>query len=170
MWRNDVYNMFCHHIRSVIIPEFTPYLPLCDFDDWISSAARICNMGHERFMDTASHIARCTKDQDELFPCYKGLYMAWLSWGLVSAGRVWNQSFITDGSNLRTLYYRIKKCSLRLYDHLLQTCRHGPPVVQIIQDLRAVLMIDGPAMFSWGPIWHQNHLMLEKLGQQVDHC
>ena len=75
MWRRDVYAMFCHQVRSVIVPVFTPHLPLCNFGDWVSSAARICNMGYRRFMDTASHIAQCTKDRDELFLCYKGLYM-----------------------------------------------------------------------------------------------
>ena len=64
IWRKDVYAMFCHQVKSVIIPVFTPFLPLCDFGDWIRSAARICNMGYDRFKDTASHIARCTKEND----------------------------------------------------------------------------------------------------------
>ena len=169
IWRRDVYAMFCHQVRSVIVPVFTPHLPLCNFGDWVSSAARICNMGYLRFMDTASHIARCTKDRDELFPCYKGLYMNWLSWGLVTAGHVWQSGSWTYWPYLRTVYRRIKTCVPLVYDHLCQTCRHGPPVVQLIQDLRTVLMIDVPAMFSFGPLWHRNHLVYKRI-MHVNHC
>ena len=170
IWRRDVYAMFCHQVRSVIIPVFIPHLPLCDLGDWIRSAVRICNLGYHRFMDTASHIARCTKDRDELFPCYKGLLLARTSWGLVSAGRVWNAGSDKHGYQIRTVYNRVKTCAPHVYDHLRQTCRHGPPVVQLIQNLRTVLMIDVKAMFSYGPFWHGSHLKFMKLGTHVNHC
>ena len=170
MWRRDVYALFCHQVKTAIIPEFTPYLPLCDLDEYIRSASRICKMGYDMFMDTASHIARCTKDQDELFPCYKGVYMDGLSWGLVSAGRVWDYHSLIDGSHLRTVYKRIKRCIPLLYDHLRRTCKHGNSVVQLIQDLRIVLMMNAPAMYSTGSIWHQVHLKYERVGILVDHC
>ena len=169
-WRRDVYAMFCHQVRSVIIPVFTPHLPLCDLGDWKRSAARICNMGYQRFMDTASHIARCTKDQDELFPCYKGLYMGPLPWGLVLAGRMWDYIFNFNGMPLRIVYDRIKTCVPHVYDHLRQTCRRGPPVVQLIQDLRVTLMIDVPSMSSRGPAWFVNHIKMMRLGIHVNHC
>ena len=170
IWRRDVYNMFCHYVMTVFIPEVTPHLPICDFGDWVRSAARICNMGYDRFMDMASHIARCTKDQDELFPCYKGLKMGLFSWGLVSAGRMWQYDTDLDGSKLRIAYNRIKTCVPRLYDHLRQTCRHGPPVVRLIQDLRTVLMIDVPAIFSWGLVWRSTHFNYMTFGIHVDQC
>ena len=172
MWRSGVYDMFCHKVKTHIIPVFTPHLPLCDFDDWIRSASRICNMGYDTFMDTASHIARCTKDQDELFPCYKGLYMGLLSWGLVSAGRIWNSGTgpLRYGPRLRTVYERMNNCIPRLYDHLRQTCRYGPPVVQLIQDLRVVLMIHAPAMFSMGPFWQKCHKKYVEEGVKVNRC
>ena len=171
IWRRDVYAMFCHQVRSAIIPVFTPNLPLCDFSKWMRSASRICNMGYLRFMDTASHIARCTKDHNELFPCYKGLLMARISWGLVSAGLVWNSVSNDYAPYLSTVYNQVKSCVPLVYDHLRQTCRHGPPVVQLIQDLRAVLMIDATAMLSYGSFWHEYHIMTEEAGLQVgDHC
>ena len=170
IWRRDVYAMFCHQVRNVIIPEFTPHLPLCDFGKYLRSAIRICKMGYGRFMDTASHIARCTKDEDELFPCYKGVYLDPLTWGLVSAGHVWKRGTGIDGSRLRTVYSQIKTCIPRLYDHLRHTCRHGPPVVQLIQDLRVVLMIDAPTIFSTGTLWHFCHLDYKKRRIHVNHC
>ena len=170
IWRRDVYAMFCHQVRSVTLPVLTPQLPLCELGNWVRSAARICNMGYDRFMDTASHIARCTKDKDELFPCYKGLYAGLLSWSLVSAGRIFHYDTFTDGLKWSTVYSRIKQCFPRLYDHLRHTCRHGPPVVQLIQDLRTVLKIDAPAMFSLGVYWHQAHLHFKRIGIRVNHC
>ena len=171
IWRRDVYAMFCHQVRSVIIPEFVPYLPFCDFGKYIRSAVRICYMGYDRFMSTSSHIARCTKDQDELFPCYKGLHLGPLSWGLISAGRGWmgDASGMVLESILHTVYKKIKTCVPRLYDHLRQTCRHGPAVVQLIQDLRVVLMIDAPAISSSGPLWHLTH-SYQKPEMQVNQC
>ena len=125
IWREGVYNMFCHKVINKFIPEVKPYLPLCDIGDWIRSAVRICNMGYGSFMDTASHIARCTKDEDKLFPCYKGAYMDYLSWGLVLAGRLW--SYVYRPPHLyRRVYNKTKICSSRLYDHLRQTCRSRP--------------------------------------------
>ena len=172
IWRRDVYAMFCHQVKSVIIPVFTPHLPLCDFGDWMRSASRICDMGYQMFMDTASHIARCTKDQDELFPCYKGLYIGSLSWGLVSAGRMWLYGY-KNGFSYRTVYNRVKSCVPHVYDHLRQspTCRPGPLlVVQLIQDLRVVLMIDVPAISSYGPLWHFARLTANRFGTKVNHC
>ena len=157
IWRRDVYYIFCHQVRSVIVPKFTLHLPLCDLGKWMRSAVNVCNMGYDRFMDTASHIPRCTHNQDELFPCYKGVQMARSSWGLVSAGRVWDFRRIDDESTLHKVYNRVKTCIPPLYDHLRQTCRHGAPVIQLIQDLRVVLMIDAPAMFSVGPFWRTNN-------------
>ena len=171
VWRRGVYAMFCHKVKNVIIPEVSPFLPFCNFDEWISSAARICNMGYQMFMDMSSHIARCTNDQDELFPCYKGVYMDHLSWGLISAGRNWE--FGTTGiyaGPYRQAYDKIKRCSLRLYDHLRQTCRHGPPVVQLIQDLRVVLQIDIPGIFSEEPIWKKDHWWMQQHRQHVNNC
>ena len=171
IWRRDVYAMFCHQVRNVIIPEFTPHLPLCDFGKYLRSAIRICKMGYGRFMGTASHIARCTKDEDVLFPCYKGLHLGPLVWGLVSAGRSWfgdSDDRILE-SALRTVYHRIKTCVPRLYEHLRHTCRHGPPVVQLIQDIRVVLMIDAPTISSNGLLWHFTHSFQEP-EIQVNHC
>ena len=95
--------------------------------------------------------------------------MNWLSWGLVTAGHVWQSGSWTYWPYLRTVYRRIKTCVPLVYDHLRQTCRHGPPVVQLIQDLRTVLMIDVPAMFSFGPLWHRNHLVYKRI-MHVNHC
>ena len=47
IWRRDVFNMFCHNVTNIIAPQLKPYLPLCDFDEWIESAERICNMGYD---------------------------------------------------------------------------------------------------------------------------
>ena len=173
IWRRDVYAIFCHQVKSVIIPVFTPHLPLCDFGDWMRSASRICDMGYQRFMDTASHIARCSKEKDELFPCYKGLYFGLLSRGLVSAGRMWHYGYVfKNGISSRTVYNRVKSCVPHVYDHLRQSpiCRRGPLLVQLIQDLRVVLMIDVPAISSSGPLWHWSHLKSNRLGIQVNHC
>ena len=172
MWRKDVYDMLCHQVRSVIIPEFTPHLPLCDFGDWMRSAVRICDMGYQRFTHTASHIARCTEEQDELFPCYKGLFMDRLSWGLVSTGRNWDFGYFnTLGLRYRQAYAQTKICSLRLYDHLSQTCKHGPPVVQLIQDIRVFLVIDVRGIMSDGMVsYHIAHLYMQALKQYVNQC
>ena len=172
MWRKDVYTMLCHQVRTVIIPEVTPHLPICDFDDWIRSAARICDMGYQRFTHTASHIARCTKDQDELFPCYKGLFMDRLSWGLVSTGRNWDFGHYNKvGLRYRQAHAQTKMCSLRLYDHLRETCRHGPPVVQLIQDIRVFLTIDVRGILSDGIVsWHNDSLNMKVLRQRVNQC
>ena len=173
IWREGVYNMFCHKVRKDFIPVARPHLPLCDIDDWISSVERICNMGYDRFMDTASHIARCTNDEDELFPCYKGAFMDWLSWGLVSVGRFWDygsNGVYGIGHTYPQVYNKAKMCSLLLYNHLRQTCRYGPRVVQLIQDLRVVLMIDVPAIFSMGILWSGEHAYLESMGIHLNHC
>ena len=172
VWREDVYTIFCHEAKNAIIPQVTPFLPFCNFDKWISSARRICNLGYQRFMDMSSHIARCTNDQDELFPCYKGVHLDRLSWGLLSAGRNWESGRIdTSFAGIYPqVYHKIKMCSLRLYNHLRQTCRHGPPVVQLIQDLRVVLQIDVSGIFSEAPIWEKDFLWMQQHRQHVNDC
>ena len=170
-WRRDVYGMFCQIVRNRIVPVMRPHLPLCNIGDRITSAVRICNMGYDKFMETSSHIARCTKNQDELFPCYKGMYMGYMSWGLVSAGRVLGYEYYSRlGHDLRSVYGPIKDCSRRLYDHLSQTCRHGRPVVQLIKDLRTVLMMDLPGIFSYGPFWDRGHAILKRYEIHVNQC
>ena len=44
IWRRDAFNMFCHKVTNIMAPQSEPYLPLCDFDEWIQSAERICYM------------------------------------------------------------------------------------------------------------------------------
>ena len=124
------------------------------------------------FMDMSSHIARCTNDQDELFPCYKGVHMDRLSWGLLSAGRNWEsrRTGTSYAGIYPQVYHKIKMCSLRLYDHLHQTCRHGPPVAQLIQDLRVVLQIDVTGIFSETPIWEKDFLWMQQHRQHVNNC
>ena len=143
IWRRDVSNMFCYQVTNIMAPQLEPYLPLCDFGEWIQSAERICNMGYDRFMDLAGHIEHCTDGKDELFPCYKGLYIDMkMSWGLLTASRLWHFAYIKNlGATYRAIYPRIKQCSKQVYDHLSKTCRHGPPVVRLIQDIRTVLSI-----------------------------
>ena len=132
IWRRDVFHMFCHKVTNIMAPQLEPYLPLCDFDEWIQSAERICNMGYDRFMDLAGHIEHCTDGKDELFPCYKGLYIdSKMSWGLLTASRLWRHAYDNNlGATYRAIYPRIKQCSVLVYDHLSKTCRHGPPVVR----------------------------------------
>ena len=126
-----------------------PYLPLCNFDEWIQSAERICNMGYDRFMDISAHIEHCTDGKDQLFPCYKGLYIdRTISWGLLTASRLWG-----FGGTYRSIYPRIKQCSKLVYDHLSKTCRHGPPVVRLIKDIRTVLSISQSDINNRGLIW-----------------
>ena len=173
IWREEVYKVFCHKVINDFIPVAKPHLPMCDIDDWITSVKRICKMKYDRFMDTASHIARCTNNEDELFPCYKGVFMDLLSWGLVTAGRVWEYSRIGSfglGNTFPRVYSKTKMCSPRLYDHLRQTCRYGPRVVRLIQDLRTVLIIDAPAIFSMGLAWSGEHEKMEAMRQHVNHC
>ena len=134
IWRRDLFNMFCHNVTFLVAPQLKPYLPLCDFDEWIESAERICNMGYDRMMDLAGHIEHCTDGKDELFPCYKGLYIdRMMSWGLITASRLWiYESPNKLGITFQAINPRIKQCSKLVYDHLSNTCRHGPPVVRLI--------------------------------------
>ena len=172
IWRRDVFNMFCHRVSNIMVPQLEPYLPLCDFDEWIQSAERICNMGYDRFMDLAGHIEHCTDGKDELFPCYKGLYIDMrMSWGMLTASRLWG---ITFGNNLgatnRAIYPRIKQCSKLVYDHLSKTCRHGPPLVRLIQDLRTVLSISQSDINSYGLAWQSAHQLMTDFGIYVLQC
>ena len=64
IWRRDVFNMFCHQVTNIMAPQLEPYLSLCDFDEWIQSAERICNMRYDRFMDLAGHIEHCTDEKE----------------------------------------------------------------------------------------------------------
>ena len=172
-WRRDLFNMFCHNVTFLVAPKLKPYLPLCDFDEWIESAERICNMGYDRMMDLAGHIEHCTDGKDELFPCYKGLYIDNLmSWGMITASRVWGYSFPNKlGTTYQVLYPRIKQCSKLVSDHLSNTCRHGPPVVRLIQDLRTVLMFNQHHIASGGLGWLDYHQdMIKRYNQHVGQC
>ena len=172
IWRRDVFNMFCHNITNIIAPQLEPYLPLCDFDEWIQSAERICNMGYDRFMDLAGHIEHCTDGKDQLFPCYKGLYIDMkMSWGLLTASRLWKVAYFDNlGATYRAIYPRIKQCSKLVYDHLSKTCRHGPPVVRLIQDIRTVLSISQSDIASMGQIWKEAHQSMTQWKQHVSKC
>ena len=133
IWRRDAFNMFCHKVTNIMAPQLEPYLPLCDFDEWIQSAERICYMGYDRFMDLAGHIEHCTDGKDELFPCYKGLYLdRRMSWGLLTASRLWSHAYVNNlGATYRAIYPRIKQCSKLVYDHLYKTCIVRRPEHQI---------------------------------------
>ena len=172
IWRREVFNLFCHQVNVVIAPQLEPILPLCDFDEWIQSAERICNMGYDRFMDIAGHIEHCTDGKDELFPCYKGLYIdTMMSWGLITASRVWTFYYGNDlGTIYRAVYPRIKECSKLVYDHLSRTCRHGPVVVRLIQDIRTVLSIGQSDINSHGLEWQTPHHIMTKDKQHVLQC
>ena len=171
-WRRDVFNMFCHQVTNIMAPQLEPYLPLCDFDEWIQSAERICNMGYDRFMDLAGHTEHCTDGKDELFPCYKGLYIDMqMSWGLLTASRLWwFASFNKLGATYRAIYPRIKQCSKLVYAHLSKTCRHGPPVVRLIQDIRTVLSISQSDINSHGLLWQVAHKYMKDDKAQVLQC
>ena len=172
IWRRDVFNLFCHQVTNIMAPQLEPYLPFCDFDEWIQSAERICNIGYDRFMDLAGHIDHCTDGKDELFPCYKGLYIdARMSWGLLTASRLWGfTSIVDEGATYRAIYPRIKQCSKLVYAHLSKTCRHGPPVVRLIQDIRTVLSISQSDVNSNGFIWHLSHKFQIDKKQLVFQC
>ena len=172
IWRRDVFNMFCYQVTNIMAPQLEPYLPLCDFDEWIQSAERICNMGYDRFMDLAGHIKHCTGGKDELLPCYKGLYIDnMMSWGLLTASRLWSFSSINNlGATYRAIYPRIKQCSKLVYDHLSKTCRHGPPVVRLIQDIRTVLSISLSDINSDGLMWQTEHQVMIQWKQYVLPC
>ena len=172
IWRRDVFNMFCHKVTNIMAPQLEPYLPLCDFDEWIQSAERICNMGYDRFMEIAGHIEHCTDGKDELFPCYKGLFIDMeMSWGLLTASRLWG-SFLENnlGATYRAIYPKIKQCSKLVYDHLSKTCRHGPPVVRLIQDIRTVLSISQSDINSHGLVWQNVHKIITAWKQYVLQC
>ena len=172
IWRRDVFNMFCHKVTNIMAPQLEPHLPLCDFAEWIQSAERICNMGYDRFMEIAGHIEHCTDGKDELFPCYKGLYIDMqMSWGLLTASRLWRISYINKlGATYRAIYPRIKQCSKLVYDHLSKTCRHGPPVVRLIQDIRTVLSISQSDINSEGMSWQSIHKIMTGWKQYILQC
>ena len=190
IWRRDVFNMFCHNVTNIMAPQLEPYLPLCDFAEWIQSAERICHMIYDRFIDLADHIEHCTDGKDELFPCYKGLYVdMYMSWGLLAASRLWASTNVTVGDGFhnlgavtvgdgyhnleatyRAIYPRIKQCSKLVYDHLSNTCRHGPPVVGLIQDIRTVLGISQSDISSHGMAWQIEHQFMIQLKQNVSQC
>ena len=172
IWRRDIFNMFCHQVTNIMAPQLEPLLPLCDFDEWIQSAGRICNMGYDRFMDLAGHIEHCTDGKDELFPCYKGLYInQYMSWGLLTASRLWSHGYVNNlGATYHAIYPRIKQCSKLVYDHLYKTCRHGPPVVRLIQDIRTVLSISQSDINSQGLGWQVAHQNMIQNKQYVLEC
>ena len=171
-WRRDLFNMFCHNVTFLVAPQLKPLLPLCDLNEWIESAERICNMGYDRMMDLAGHIEHCTDGKDELFPCYKGLYVdGWMSWGLITASRLWGYAYTNKlGITFQAIYPRIKQCSKLVYDHLSNTCRHGPPVVRLIQDLRTVLMFNQHHIASFGLSWLSGHQNMISYNQHVEQC
>ena len=124
-------------------------------------------------MDLAVHIEHCTDGKDELFPCYKGLYIDdYMSWGIITAGRLWAIEDANKlGSTYQEIYPRIMQCSKLVYDHLSNTCRHGPTVVRLIQDLRTVLMFNQHHIASIGLVWLEEHQdMINKFKQHVGHC
>ena len=172
-WRRDLFNMFCHNVTFLVAPQLKPYLPLCDLDEWIESAERICNMGYDRMMDLAGHIEHCTDGKDELFPCYKGLNIdTFMLWGMITASRLWDTRYINKfGITSKAIYPRIKQCSRLVYDHLSNTCKHGPPVVRLIQDLRTVLMFNQHHITSYGLQWLDEHQdMIKRFNQHVGQC
>ena len=172
IWRRDAFNIFCHEVTNIMVPQLELYLPLCDFDEWIQSVERICNMGYDRFMDLAGHIDHCTDGKDELFPCYKGLYVDLrMSWGLFTASRLMSYFCYNNlGATYCAIYPRIKQCSKLVYDHLSKTCRHGPPVVRLIQDIRTVLSISQSEINSHGLFWQLAHPFMIEWKQYVSQC
>ena len=155
VWRRNVFEMFCHQVTTDFERVAAPYLPQCDIGRWLGSAKRICGMGYQKMMDTASHIPRCTNNQDELFNCYKGIKMNFLTWGMVSGGRMWPMIHLSPyvGERKYEVYQWIKFCSKKIYDVLSQTCPGGVAVVELIQDLRIILKVDVAPMFSNGSGW-----------------
>ena len=175
IWRRDVFSMFCHKVNFMIAPQLEPHLPLCDFAEWIQSAKRICNMEYDKFMDMAGHMYHCTDGKDELFPCYKGLFLdRSFSWGLVTASRLWSNYYKNEnkiGAVYRAVYLRIKQCSYLVYDHLSRTCRFGSTVVTFIQDLRTVLYINQHYIASFGGEWRlERNLLEDEFHQYVEDC
>ena len=71
---------------------------------------------------------------------------------------------------LNAIYPRIKQCSKLVYDHLSKTCRHGPPVVRLIQDIRTVLSISQSDINSLGLAWQTNYEEMIEYGQYVLQC
>ena len=172
IWRRDLFDMFCHEVTNIIAPQLEPHLPLCDLAEWVQSAERICHLGYDKFMEIAGHIEHCTDGKDELFPCYKGFYIdTILSWGLLTASRLWFKAYGDNlGATFRAIYPRIKQCSKLVYDHLSKTCRHGPPVVRLIQDIRTVLSIGQSDINGRGLIWLNVHQLMIKWKQYVLQC
>ena len=171
VWRRDVFEMFCHQVITDFERVAAPYLPQCDIGRWLRSAKRICGMGYQKMMDNATHIPRCTNNQDELFSCYKGIKMNFLIWGMVSGGRMWPVIHLSPyfGARKYEVYQWIKFCSKKMYDVLSQTCRGGPAVVELIQDLRIILRIDVASMFSDGFAWEVLHKQAYRW-EQVGFC
>ena len=169
IWRRDVYKMFCHNISIGFETVVRPHLPLCDFDQWLDSSNRICNMGYNKLMKTAFHSPRCTDNKDELFKCYKGINMNCLSWNLISAGRSWKNILKChhQGDVHHAVYQQVKLCSHKVYDKLsrTRTCKPAPEVVKLIQDLRIVLRIDLASMFSNGKTWFYSNEQTKKYFQ-----
>ena len=161
--------MFCHNISIGFEAVVRPHLPLCDFDQWLDSSNRICNMGYNKLMKTAFHIPRCTDNKDELFKCYKGINMNCLSWNLISAGRSWKNILKChhQGDVHHAVYQQVKLCSHKVYDKLsrTRTCKPAPEVVKLIQDLRIVLRIDLASMFSNGKTWFYSNEQTKKYFQ-----
>ena len=172
IWERDLYSRFCFQIQNEMIPLVTPYLPICDIGQWILSASRICNMGFQRLNVTLTNMAMCTKNQDELFPCYKGVNQDLMSWGFISAGRMWSQLLNQTeiGTTHDKIYSHVKLCAQQVYSKLAGTCRYGLEVVQLIQDVRTLLRIDLAGIFSNGHDWYVSHLKLDDLGQHVNQC
>ena len=172
IWRRGVFRMFCHNVTFTVAPHLKPHLPLCDLGEWIQSAERICNMGYDRMMEMAGHIEHCTDGKDELFPCYKGLYIDMkMSWGLLTASRLWGNANITNlGATYSAVYPRMKQCSKLVYNHLSVTCRHGPAVVRLIQDIRTILSISQSDIDSRGLLWLTEYEIMIEDKQYVSEC
>ena len=166
IWKRDAYALFCHNVTTVIKPLYESNLPLCDLDDWLHSAERLCKIGYDKFTDAASHIARCTNNKEELFHCYKGLHMDWMSWGLVSGARLWDCMDYEYDFTHRVVYERMMSCYHDMYSQLRQRCFYGDQVVNLIKDLRKVLFIDFESIFSH---WSLNRFLQVGNGANMFH-
>ena len=89
----------------------------------------------------------------------------------IESARLWGYKYVNKvGTTYQAVYPRIKQCSKLVYDHLSNTCRHGPPVVRLIQDLRTVLMFNQHQIASNGMSWLIAHQFMMNNEQHVGQC
>ena len=143
----DALEVICHRAHGKAFSRLAPLLsPLkrvaFGLKSWVEATKRICDMQHHEFQDRTEEILKCTNGEDEIFHCYKGIYLSMFQVMIMNGLK--NPSLVALGQVSKEVYKKASYCAQDVYLGLRDTC--GVEVMETLKDLREMLTINIKAM------------------------